>query len=251
VRRLALAAAMAVALAGCGGDDGGDNETDELTVSAASSLTDAFEAHGEETAIDERFSFAGSDDLAAQIRQGAPVDVFAAANTSLPDALYEEGLVEEPTIFIANELVLAVPADSQMEKLHQVGDEGVDVVVGARGVPVGDYTREAINQIDGVLPRLIFNNVRSEEPDVKSIVAKLATGAADAGFVYASDVDAAGDDLVAIKLPELIAPDVQYGVAVVSGSDNSDAAHEFIDGLLGGAGREALLDAEFLPPKGE
>ena len=98
----------------------------------------------------------------------------------------------------------------------------------------------------------IFNSVRSEEPDVKSIVAKLATGAADAGFVYASDVDAAGDDLVAIELSELIAnPMVEYGVAVVSDSDNPDAAQEFIDGLLEGAGREALLDAEFLPPEGE
>jgi molybdate transport system substrate-binding protein len=251
VRRLALAGALTLALAGCGGDDEGGSETDELTVSAASSLTDAFEAYGEESENEEKFSFAGSDDLAAQIRQGAPVDIFAAANTSLPDALYEEGLVEEPRTFIANELVLAVPADSQIEKLHQVGDEGVDVVVGARGVPVGEYTREAINQVDGVLPRLIFNNVRSEEPDVKSIVAKLATGAADAGFVYASDVDAAGDDLVAIELSELIAPDVQYGVAVVSDSENPEAAQEFIDGLLDGAGREALLDAEFLPPEGD
>ena len=118
MRRLALAGVLAVALAGCGGDDEEDSETDELTVSAASSLTDAFEAYGDETEIEERFSFAGSDDLAAQIRQGAPVDVFASANTSLPDALNDEGLVEEPTKFIANELVLAVPADSQIEKLR-------------------------------------------------------------------------------------------------------------------------------------
>ena len=114
MRRLAPCAApwRSRSLAGCGGDDEGDEETQELTVSAASSLTEAFEVYGEETEIEEKFSFAGSDDLAAQIREGAPVDVFAAANTSLPDALYEEGLVEEPTMFIANELVLAVPQDS-------------------------------------------------------------------------------------------------------------------------------------------
>jgi molybdate transport system substrate-binding protein len=244
----ALVAALAIA--GCG-EDGGDDDAGELTVSAASSLTEAFEAYGERTEIEEKFSFAGSDDLAAQIRQGAPVDVFAAANTSLPEALHEEGLVGEPTNFIANELVLAVPAGSQITKLHQVGESGVDVVVGARGVPVGDYTREAINRIDGSLPGEILDNVRSEEPDVKSIVAKLATGAADAGFVYASDVDAAGDDLVAIELSELIAPDVEYGIAIVSESDNAEAAQEFVDGLLDGAGREALLGAEFLPPEGD
>ena len=103
--------ALALAAAGCGGDDDeGEEEAEELTVSAASSLTEAFEAYGSETEIEEKFSFAGSDDLAAQIREGAPVDVFASANTSLPDALFEEGLVDEPTTFIANELVLAVPA---------------------------------------------------------------------------------------------------------------------------------------------
>ena len=112
MRRLTLAVALGIALAGCGGDDEGDEEAQELTVSAASSLTEAFEVYGEGTEIDEKFSFAGSDDLAAQIREGAPVDVFASANTSLPDALFEEGLVDEPTTFIANELVLAVPEDS-------------------------------------------------------------------------------------------------------------------------------------------
>ncbi len=145
MRRLALAAllALTIGLAGCGGDDDdGDEEPQELTVSAASSLTEAFEVYGEETEIEEKFSFAGSDDLAAQIREGAPVDVFASANTSLPDALFEEGLVDEPTTFIANELVLAVPADSPFagqngtQVLNSLaGDirEQPDIVIGADG----------------------------------------------------------------------------------------------------------------------
>ncbi len=184
---------MAVAFAGCGGDDEDEAQRNpELTVSAASSLTEAFETYGEETEIEEKFSFAGSDDLAAQIRQGAPVDVFAAANTSLPDALYEEGLVEEPTTFIANELVLAVPEDANITSIGDLTRSDRDLVIGAEGVPVGDYTREVLGGLDGGVENSILANVRSEEPDVKSIVAKLATGAADAGFVYASDVDAAG-----------------------------------------------------------
>jgi molybdate transport system substrate-binding protein len=264
VTRFAVAAALAVALAGCGGDDDESDEYSEepheLTVSAASSLADAFEAYAEETEIEERFSFAGSDDLAAQIRQGAPVDVFAAANTSLPDALYEEGLVEEPANFIANELVLAVPADSPFagDKGAQVlsslaGDirEQPDLVIGAEGVPVGDYTREALSLLPAPEENGILSKVRSEEPDVKSIVAKLVTGAADVGFVYASDVDAAGGELVAIHLPADLEPVVEYGVAIVADSDNPEGAKEFIDGLLGGAGRETLLGAEFLLPEGE
>jgi molybdate transport system substrate-binding protein len=263
MRRLAVAAllALTIGLAGCGGDDDdGDDEPQELTVSAASSLTEAFEVYGEETEIDEKFSFAGSDDLAAQIREGAPVDVFASANTSLPDALFEEGLVDEPTTFIANELVLAVPADSPFagqngtQVLNSLaGDirEQPDIVIGAKGVPVGDYTREVLSHLPAPEEQGILSKVRSEEPDVKSIVAKLVTGAADVGFVYASDVDAAGEELVAIELPADLQPVVEYGVAIISDSDAPDEAQEFIDGLLDGAGREALLDAEFLPPEGE
>ncbi len=242
---------MAAAFAGCGGDDTGDQETQELTVSAASSLTEAFEVYGEETEVEEKFSFAGSDDLAAQIRQGAPVDVFAAANTSLPEALYEEGLVEEPTTFIANELVLAVPEDTNITSIGDLTRSDRDLVIGAEGVPVGDYTREVLGGLDSGVESSILANVRSEEPDVKSIVAKLVTGAADAGFVYASDVDAAGGELVAIELPAELQPVVEYGVAIVSDSADPEAAQEFIDGLLDGAGRDALLDAGFLPPEGE
>ena len=194
--------ALALAVAGCGGDgDESDEEAEELTVSAASSLTEAFEAYGSETEIEEKFSFAGSDDLAAQIREGAPVDVFASANTSLPDALFEEGLVDEPTTFIANELVIAVPAESPFagqngsQVLNSLaGDirEQPDLVIGAEGVPAGDYTRELLAKLPDDDEQAILSSVRSEEPDVKSIVAKLTTGAADVGFVYASDVDAAG-----------------------------------------------------------
>ena len=252
------ATVAALALTGCGGE-GESHERSGLTVSAASSLTDAFEVYGGGTAIEERFSFAGSDDLAAQIRQGAPVDVFAAANTSLPDALYDEGLVEKPTTFIANELVLAIPEDSPLLR-SAIPDAGsylavlptfpdLDLVIGAEGVPVGDYTRAVLSKLPSKAGQQILSKVRSEEPDVKSIVAKLVTGAADAGFVYASDVDATGGELGAEELPAELQPEVDYGIAVVSGSDNPEAAQEFIDGLLDGAGRDALLDVGFHTPE--
>jgi molybdate transport system substrate-binding protein len=250
VRRVVVAvAALSAVLVGCGG---GDEPSNELTVSAASSLTEAFTAYGEETPADENFSFAGSDDLAAQIRKGAPVDVFASANTSLPDDLHEEGLVEKPVTFTANELVLAVSADSDIASMDDLtSGANLDLVIGSEGVPVGDYTREVIDKLGANQADAILAQVRSEEPDVKSIVGKLTAGAADAGFVYASDVHAAGGELKSIELPADLEPVVSYGVAVVSASDNPEGAQEFIDGLLDGAGRDALLEADFLVPRGD
>src|SRR3954451_8484367 len=108
MRRIAfLVATLVIAVAGCGGAD-----KSELVVSAASSLKEAFTAYG-----GARFSFAGSDELAAQIRQGVRPDVFASANTKYPDQLFRAGLVERPVPFTANRLVLAVPADSGIRSL--------------------------------------------------------------------------------------------------------------------------------------
>jgi molybdate transport system substrate-binding protein len=239
----------AALVVGCGDDDDGAGGAEaQLTVSAASSLTEAFEAYDQDFEGDARYSFAGSDELAAQIRSGAPVDVFASANTSLPDELYEHDLVEEPTQFARNKLVLAVPADSEISSLDDLTGASADLVIGAEGVPVGDYTREVLGKLPPADRDAILGSVRSEEPEVKGIVGKLVTGAADAGFVYASDVVAAGGDLVAIDLPAELEPEVAYGIAVVADSENFELAEEFIDGLLEGPGAQDLRDAGFLPP---
>ena len=246
MRRVAAVLLFALATGGCGGNDASDS--DELTVSAASSLTEPLEAYGETTDADERFSFAGSDDLAAQIREGAPVDVFAAANTSLPEALFDEGLVEESEVFISNQLVLAVPAGSNIVGIGGLVREEADLVIGAEGVPVGDYTREVIGRQPETEARAILANVRSEEPDVGGVVGKLTQGAADAGLLYITDVTAAEDDVRAIELPDELQPSVEYGVAVVKGAKEPEAARRFIDGLLEGAGLRAMRRAGFEPP---
>lgn len=244
------AACSALLIAGCGGDEGAGEGGGQLTISAAASLTAAFQAYGAVTEGEERFSFAGSDELAAQIRAGAPVDVFASANTSLPDALFEEGLVEEPVIFARNELVLAVPDASNIEAVGDLAAGGLDLVIGSEAVPVGAYTREVLGRLPGDQSDTILEQVRSEEPDVKGIVAKLVSGAGDAGFVYATDVAAADDELTAIELPPDLEPEVSYAAAVTDEASNPDGAQAFIDGLLDGGGREALLSAGFLPPGG-
>ena len=252
-RTAALLSAFAVgaAVGGCDDDESSaEGSSDPLVVSAAASLEPAFTAYAEEAGIDAKQSFAGSDDLAAQIRQGVTPDVYAAANTSLPDGLYADDLVTKPTVFATNELVLAVPSGSSIDSLEQLAEPGVKLAIGDQGVPVGDYTRETLARLGGRESEAILANVRSLEPDVAGIVGKLTQGAVDAGFVYVTDVAAADGELEAIELPVRLQPDVAYGAAVVQGAENPDGAEAFINGLLDGNGAEALEQAGFAPPPG-
>jgi molybdate transport system substrate-binding protein len=246
-----LLASTVLAVAGCGGDDDQGGSSDQpLTVSAAASLKQAFTAYGNEfTDAKARFSFAGSDELAAQIEQGVKPDVYAAANTKLPDALYDKGLVEKPTVFAGNRLVLAVPAkDAKVTSLTDLAAKGTSLAIGAEDVPIGSYTRTVLGKLPAAQRDAILANVRTEEPDVSGIVGKLNAGAVDAGFLYISDVRGAEGGLKAIELPDELQPQVAYGVAVVKGAKHPESAKAFIDGLLDGAGADALKDAGFEPP---
>ena len=243
MRRLAVALALIAAAAGCGSGDGGDGGP--VTVSAASSLKSAFTDYGRSFG-DVRLSFAGSDELAAQIRKGIRPDVFAAANTKLPDALYDEGLVEKPEVFAGNRLVIAVPADSHLNSVDDLAAGGLKLAVGSESVPVGEYTRAVLGRLPAAQRAAILDNVRSEEPDVKGVVGKVSQGAVDAGFVYVTDVESTEGKLKAIDLPAALKPQVAYGVAVVKGAKHPEQAKQFVDGLLWGAGREALDRAGFL-----
>jgi molybdate transport system substrate-binding protein len=241
-----LLAACALALAGCGGGDG-----DTLTVSAASSLKKPLTDYGGKfEAAKARFSFAGSDELAAQIRKGAKPDVFASANTTLPEELYDEGLVDKPVTFAGNRLVLAVSAsaDATIASLRDIERAGTSLAIGSESVPVGSYTRTVLSKLPESESSAILKNVRSEEPDVAGIVGKLTQGAVDAGFVYISDVRATDGKLEAIELPGSLQPTVAYGVAVIKDAKHEDAARAFVDGLLDGDGKRALDAAGFEPP---
>lgn len=238
---------VSAAASACGsGDDAGQ---EPLVVSAASSLATAFTDYAETAGVDAKQSFAGSDELAAQIRQGVTPDVYAAANTSLPEELHAEGLAEKPVVFASNTLVMGVSEDSEIASIDDLAEPGVTIAIGAPSVPVGEYTREVIGRLPAAEGEAILDNVRSEEPEVAGIVGKLTQGAVDAGFVYATDVVAAeGAGLRAIRLPASLQPDVAYGAVVVAGAADPEGAREFIDGLLEGDGAAALKRAGFLPP---
>jgi len=249
MRRSTLASLLLVGIfAGCG-DDVGAGETGRLVVSAASSMTEALTACSSDfSGADVRLSFAGSDELAAQIRQGVKPDVYAAANTKLPDELNKEGLLSKPVEFATNELVIAVPKDSRIKSVEDLGGDGVKLAIGSESVPIGSYTREVLARLPKAESAGILANVRSNEPDVKGIVGKLTQGAADAGLVYVTDVNAAGGELRALKLPAELEPDVTYAAGVVKGAKQPDEARAFVNGLTDGGCAEALARAGFGAP---
>ena len=247
-------AGAALALVACGDDDDGDataageGDKPRLVVSAAASMTEALEECGPEFEdATVRLQFAGSDELAAQIRQGVKPDVYAAANTTLPEELNAEGLLARPVQFVTNEIVLAVPKGSDIRSLDGLTGDDVKIAIGAEDVPIGSYTRETLAQLRAEQEQAILDNVRSNEPDVKGIVGKLTLGAADAGFVYVTDVNATGGELEAIELPAELQPTVTYGAGVVDGAKQPEQAQTFVDQLVDGPCADALEEAGFGP----
>lgn len=249
LRRLAVAAsAVAVAglvalAAGCGGDDaaaGTGAAGGRATVFAAASLSEVLPA------IDDapRYSFAGSDTLALQIRQGAPADVIASAAPRYTQELFREGLVERPRFLAANRLAVIVPS-ANPAGIHAVADvarPGVALVLASEGVPVGGYAREALATL-GLGAAL--RNVVSEEADVRDVVGKVALGQADAGIVYTTDARAAGSRVRVVPVPARAQPDIRYEIAVVADAPHPGAARAFVARATGPAGGAALTRAGF------
>jgi molybdate transport system substrate-binding protein len=239
--RLAALALAALILVGAAAARG----SSDLTVFAASSLTDAFpKIDGSAT-----YSFAGSNTLAAQIRQGAPADVFASANTALPRGLYQDHLCSKLVVFTRNTLVVIVPR-SNPARIHSVvdlGKRGVKLVIAAPGVPVGSYTLQVLKRLH--LFR-VLRNVVSRETDVREVLAKVALGEADAGFVYSTDARTAPRKVKAIPIPARGQPNVRYGICVVAGTAHKAAAQAFVRRVLSKAGQRILISYGFLPRKG-
>ena len=215
----------------------------QLTVYAASSLTDAFP----KLDPSQRYSFGGSNALAAQITLGAPADVFASANTTLPAQLYAKRLCSKPVVFTRNRLVIVVPKanPANIRGIYDLTKKGIKIDIAGPGVPVGSYTLQVLENMN--LTNAVLANVVSKETDVREVLAKVALGEADAGFVYSTDAKTVPGKVLALKVPAWAQPKVQYGACVVSRSANKAAAQAFINKLVSKAGQRILISYGFLP----
>jgi molybdate transport system substrate-binding protein len=263
VKRFAVALALVSLVATACPDDGpsagsGDTasaqEGADLTVSAASSLTDAFteigqafEAANPGTTV--TFNFGPSDGLAAQIDQGAPVDVFASASPTWMDSVQDDGPgVTDLADFAQNRLAIIVPVDNPagIENLDDLTEDHVQLVLAAEGVPAGDYARE-IFQRAGISEAALANVVSNEE-DVKAVITKVMSGEADAGIGYVTDVTPdVPDQVMLIPIPDEVNVIATYPIAVVNGTQEADLAQGFVDYVLGN-GQQTLAEYGFLPP---
>lgn len=214
----------------------------KLTVFAAASLTNVFPQIDKR----ERYSFGGSNALAAQIQQGLPADVFASANTSIPDQLYAEGLVTQPVDFTANKLVIVVGKGNpqRIRKPADLERSGIRLVIAAAGVPVGDYTRTVLANLG--LSNLVGKAV-AQETDVREVLAQVALGQADAGFVYLTDAKAFAGRVGVIGIPKKAQPKVIYAAAAVRSSKHLKEAEAWVKQLNSRTAQRKLRAAGFLP----
>ena len=184
--------------------------------------------------------------LAAQIRQGAPADVFASANMALPLALHADGFCSKPVVFTRNTLVLIVPRSNPaaIRSVYDLRRKGIKLVIADKGVPVGSYTLQVLKNMNLTD---VLKNVVSRETDVREVLAKIALGEGDAGFVYSTDARTVPKKVRVLKLPAWAQPKVQYGICIVSRSSNKPVAQAFVKRVLSPAGQKILLRYGFLP----
>lgn len=224
-----------------------------LTVAAAMSLKESLEVleatfEKDRPGVDLVFNFAGSHTLAAQIVEGAPVDVFASADHAQIERASASGRLLPARVFARNKLVIVAPVGgAEVQAPADLARPGVRVVLAAEGVPAGVYARQALTLLG--LGEAALANVVSNEENVRGVIGKVAAGEADAGIVYASDVTpAVAPRLRTLELAgaESIVP--TYEVAALRDAAHPDLAAAFVDALAGPPGAAALTKHGFLPP---
>ncbi|WP_019855662.1 molybdate ABC transporter substrate-binding protein [Actinopolyspora mortivallis] len=245
---LAVLLTAALVASGCGA--GTRTEGTTLTVLAAASLTESFREMGErfERAhpdVEVRFNFQGSALLAERIRQGAGGDVFASADRAMMNRVVRAGAVaERPRTFATNRLTVVVPPSNPagVRALSDLAAEDVSVVVCAPRVPCGAAT-ERVETVSGV--RL---NPVSEENDVKDVLHKVEVGEADAGLVYVTDAEAAGDKVRTVDFPASERVTNEYPLATLEAAEHPDTAEAFVEFVRGDRGRRILREYGFGTP---
>ena len=229
-----------------------------LTVFAASSLTDVFtelaaEFETRNAGVDVLLNFASSTQLAAQLAEGVPADVFASANAAQMQVAIDAGRIAAGTeaIFVTNRLTIIVPADNPagIEALEDLSEPGIALVLAVEGVPVRDYTDDIVAAMPADFQEGFYANLVSEEENVRQVAAKVALGEADAGIVYTSDVtpDIAGQ-VLQIDIPEEQNVVATYPIAPAADSKHLETAQAFIEFVLSADGQVILSEWGFGPP---
>ena len=257
--RLLAVAGLSLLLAGCGGSSSGSapsaapSATPQgrtLTVLAAASLTETFTGleqrfEADNPGVDVRLNVAGSSDLAQQIVNGAPADVFAAASDATMKTVTDAGLTTAPpTVFATNVLQIAtVPGNPKsIATFADLAKPDLKVVVCAPQVPCGAAT-EKIEKATGVTLSPV-----SEEADVKSTLGKVTSGDADAGLVYVTDVNSAGTRVRGIPIPADVNLATTYPIAALAASRSPDLTRAFVAYVLSAPGRAELSKVGFEAP---
>lgn len=247
-----IGAALLMSLSACAADtpNGTPDQRVTITVFAAASLKGSFSEIGKEfesenTGVTMKFNFAGSTDLVAQLKQGAPADVFASADIANMVKVAKDDLVTgTPTPFASNTLEIATPPDNPagVDSLSDLTSPFVKVVLCAAEVPCGAAARDIAKAAN-----LTINPV-SEEQSVTDVLGKVISGEADAGLVYVTDVKAARDKVNGVTFPESSKAVNIYPITALSHSRNIEVAKAFVEFVLGPEGQEILADAGFAKP---
>ncbi|MEU8518060.1 molybdate ABC transporter substrate-binding protein [Streptomyces sp. NBC_01216] len=251
-----VTAALVVPLAGCGDDvakdtggqaSAGGEPSVRLTVLAAASLTDVFETAGAayekaRPGTTVTFSFAGSQELAAQVAQGAPADALVTADTRTMDKVSAD--TGTPSVIARNRLVIATGEGNphRVDALTDLADPKLKVVLAAPEVPVGKYGEKILDA------RRITVKPVSQEPNVRAVLSKVALGEADAGLVYRTDAVTAADKVDAVEIPDAQNAVTAYPAATLKQSRNAEAAADFVAWLSSPQAQKILRDAGFQQP---
>lgn len=239
---------VGVLVACCGGAH--DAPVDQVLVSAAASLGDAFSAvevafEQANPGLDVVLNLGGSSTLREQILEGAPVDVFASADESnMARVVAAGGADGDPVVFATNSLMIAVAAGNPGDIGGLEDFERADLLLGLcnEGVPCGTFARSVFANA-GVTPL-----ADTEEPDVRALLTKIAAGELDGGITYVTDVAAAGDLVTGITIPADVNVIASYPITVVAGAPHPLGAEAFVDFVVSSAGRSILSDYGFGSP---
>lgn len=239
----------------------GDGNT--LTIFAASSLTDLFadlagRFEAENPGVTVTINTGASSQLAAQLIEGAPADLFAAANEAQMARVVAAGHIaaDAPRHFAANQLALAVPVANPgaILSLADLARPGVRLVAAPADVPIGAYAREAWQKMEASgqfgddFAARVAANIVSEEANVRQVLSKVVLGEADAAIVYVTDVTPAlTEQVYAEPLPPEFNVLASYPLAPLADSPNAALAQRFADFVLSEAGQEIVAKWRFLP----